>query len=139
VAGVVLSEGSVIVFNVGDSRVYAFEDSDDDSKLSIVSVDDSPALAPGQTHTVIVTQTLGGGLRSTPIEPHVSGHKLDADTSYLVCTDGLSDVVPEDQLHAALRDHKGPAVVFELWKAAMQAGGPDNITLALVELVADDR
>jgi len=31
-----------------------------------------------------------------------------------------------------LRQHEDGRAVFELWKAAIEAGGPDNITIALV-------
>lgn len=132
VAGVVVSDGSVMVFNVGDSRVYAL----DGSSPNVVSVDDSPPLAPGESHTVIVTQTLGGNPSRTPVEPHVSTRQLADAARYLICTDGLSDVVSADDIHKLVADRTGPEAVFELWKAAMEGGGPDNITIALVELVA---
>ena len=56
VAGVLLTSDQVLAFNIGDSRVYTHGP----DGLRQVSVDDSPPLAPGQEHTVIVTQTLGG-------------------------------------------------------------------------------
>ena len=72
-AGVVISATGVHVFNVGDSRVYAVTASGVDR----VSQDDSPPLAPGQTHTSIVTQTLGGSTVLSPVDPHVARHELD--------------------------------------------------------------
>ncbi len=42
-------------------------------------------------------------------------------------------MVSEDQILAILSEHEGEQAVHELWQAAMNAGGPDNITLALVE------
>lgn len=134
VAGVVMSADTVLVFNVGDSRVYAV----DDAGLSRVSVDDSPPLAPGETHTVIVTQTLGGGARRAAIDAHVAQRPLVKADRYLVCTDGLSDAITDDAIARVLHVHHGPAAVFELWRAAMEAGGPDNITLAVVEVVERD-
>ena len=130
-AGVVLSATGVHVFNVGDSRVYAVTASGVDR----VSQDDSPPLAPGQTHTSIVTQTLGGSTVLSPVDPHVARHELDRSTRYLVCTDGLSDVVDEKAMTVILAENTGADAVFRLWEAAMKKGGPDNITLALVELV----
>jgi len=35
-------------------------------------------------------------------------------------------------LDQALGQHQDGRAVFALWKAAVQAGGPDNITIALV-------
>lgn len=136
-AGLVVSTEAVRVFNVGDSRVYAVRD----SSIERVSEDDSPPLADGQTHTSIVTQTLGGSPTPRPVDPHVTTHDVDVAVRLLVCTDGLSDVVSEKAMAAILAGHTGAEAVFGLWKAAMDKGAPDNITLALVELVepADDR
>jgi PPM family protein phosphatase len=129
-AGLAVSSAKVIVFNVGDSRVYAAPT----SGLERVSKDDSPPLGPGQTSTAIVTQTLGGTAGLTPVDPHVVSHDLDLAARYLACTDGLTDVVDDSRIASILRDHSGAEAVYTLWKAAMDAGGPDNITLALVEL-----
>jgi PPM family protein phosphatase len=130
VAGLVLTSDEVIVFNVGDSRVYTHGA----DGLRQVSVDDSPPLAPGQRSTVIVTQTLGGQPDLAPVDPHVRGLPLDQGVRFLICTDGLSDVVDGETLESLLREHGDGRAAYELWKAAIAGGGPDNITLALVRL-----
>ncbi len=138
VAGVVVLAESVVTFNVGDSRVYAVTP----DGLRRLSVDDSPPLAPGQRTTSIVTQTLGGSLGLTMVEPHVTTAALGVGDRFLVCSDGLTDPVPDEELHAVLAGpHDGTEqadgrAAFELWKAAIEAGGPDNITLALVRIGA---
>ncbi|MFD4400716.1 PP2C family protein-serine/threonine phosphatase [Kitasatospora sp. NPDC058397] len=136
VAGLVLLPGRAVAFNVGDSRVYQVTP----DGLHRVSVDDSPPLPPGRRTTSVVTQTLGGSLGLTFVEPHVRAAPLAAGDRYLVCSDGLTDPVPEEELAALLaRPHDGSdradgRAAFELWKAAIAAGGPDNITLALVRI-----
>jgi serine/threonine protein phosphatase PrpC len=52
----------------------------------------------------------------------------------LVCSDGLTDPVLDNEIDDILRAHDGGRAVFELWKAAMAAGGPDNVTIALVSV-----
>jgi PPM family protein phosphatase len=130
VAGVLLASDQVFAFNVGDSRVYTHGP----EGLRQVSVDDSPPLAPGQEHTVIVTQTLGGRLTHTNVEPHVSAFPQSTEVRWLVCSDGLSDLVPNETLNDLLQETADSRAAFELWKAAMEAGGHDNITLALVRV-----
>jgi PPM family protein phosphatase len=126
VAGVVVTVDQVLAFNVGDSRVYAagpggvHQLSTDDR----LSGDDLP---PG-----IVTQALGGIGELAALGPHLITSPLSEDTGYLICTDGLTDSVPADVLNQTLGQHQDGEAVFELWKAAMEAGGPDNITIALV-------
>jgi serine/threonine protein phosphatase PrpC len=134
VAGVVLAGGELIVFNVGDSRVYGSSR----EGLTRLSVDDSPPLAPGETSTSIVTQTMGGSPGHTSIDPHVATVALDPAARYLVCSDGLTDVVDDESIGSLLARYSGLEAAVELWRAAMQAGGPDNITVAVVELIEAD-
>jgi PPM family protein phosphatase len=126
VAGVVVMPDQVLAFNVGDSRVYAAGP----GGLRQLSTDDRLSgedLPPG-----IVTQALGGIDVLTASGPHLVTSPLSEDTSYLICTDGLTDPVPADVLNQTLGQHQDGQAVFALWKAAMEAGGPDNITIALV-------
>jgi serine/threonine protein phosphatase PrpC len=126
VAGVVVTAGLVRAFNVGDSRVYAAGP----GGLRQLSTDDRPSgrgLSAG-----VVTQTLGGNDELAEIDPHLAATPLAADASYLVCTDGLTDPVPADVIGQVLARHRDGRAVFELWKAAIEAGGPDNITMALL-------
>ncbi|MGW7370194.1 PP2C family protein-serine/threonine phosphatase [Streptomyces sp. NPDC054841] len=130
VAGTVVLADSLLAFNVGDSKVY---DAAPDG-LHQVSVDDSPPPSPGRRTTSAVTQTLGGGPAYTSITAHVAATELSAGDRYLVCTDGLTDPVPDEVVHSLLRVHDDGRAAYELWKAAIEAGGPDNITLALVRI-----
>ena len=134
VAGVVITPDHAYTFNVGDSRVYVVAA----EQLRQVSVDDSPALVNGRRSTAIVTQTLGGNSEFTDIEPHIAGTPLDEDTLYLICSDGLTDLVPDEVLGSVLTENEDGRAAFELWKAAMAAGGADNITLAVVRLGTRD-
>jgi serine/threonine protein phosphatase PrpC len=132
VAGVLLTSDQVFAFNVGDSRVYTHGS----DGLRQVSVDDRPPLAPGQEHTAIVTQTLGGGLTYADVEPHVSPFPQSTEVRWLICSDGLSDLVDDEALSDLLEESEDSRAAFELWKAAMEAGGTDNITLALVRVAS---
>ncbi|MEU7283407.1 protein phosphatase 2C domain-containing protein [Streptomyces sp. NPDC045431] len=130
VAGAVVLTESLLVFNVGDSKVYAVSG----DGLRQVSVDDSPPPPPGRRTTSAVTQTLGGGTAFTAVTPHVTACALSPGDRFLICSDGLTDPVPDDDLAALLRVHDDGRAAFELWKAAIDAGGPDNITLALLRV-----
>ncbi|MEU5537077.1 PP2C family serine/threonine-protein phosphatase [Streptomyces sp. NPDC020362] len=133
VAGAVVQPGSLLVFNVGDSRVLAAGR----DGLRQVSVDDSPPLEPGQRTTSLVTQCLGGTRTYRTIRPHITAAPLSPGDRYLICTDGLTDPLPTDVLDQLVREHDDGRAAFELWKAAMAEGGPDNITLAVAR-VADE-
>ncbi|MFF1796574.1 PP2C family protein-serine/threonine phosphatase [Kitasatospora sp. NPDC058263] len=136
VAGVVLLPERIVAFNVGDSRVYRVER----DGLRRISVDDSPPPAPGRRTTSLITQSLGGSFGLTFVEPHVRGMPLAVGDRYLVCSDGLTDPVPEEELSALLTgsaegsERADGRAVYDLWRAAIEAGGPDNITMALVRV-----
>jgi serine/threonine protein phosphatase PrpC len=126
VAGVVVTADRVLAFNVGDSRVYAAGP----SGVRQLSTDDR--LGDDDLPAGIVTQALGGSNELETVDPHLITSPLSEDTSYLICTDGLTDPLPAGLLEEVLPQHQDGRAVFELWKAAIEAGGPDNITIALV-------
>jgi len=126
VAGVVVTADRVLAFNVGDSRVYAAGP----GGVRQLSTDDR--LGDDDLRTGIITQALGGSDELELIDPHLITSPLSEDTSYLMCTDGLTDPLPAGLLEQVLGQHEDGRAVFELWKAAVEAGGPDNITIALV-------
>ena len=122
IAAGVVTDQSVIVFNVGDSRFYRF----DESGLVQLSVDDNEAPARGQIRSPILTQTLGGSWEVAPIRPHLVTQPLGDTARYLICSDGLTDAISDPAITAVLRDHDGGRAAFELWKATIAAGAPDN-------------
>lgn len=132
VAGLVLTARETLWFNVGDARAYR----EDGGYLGQVSVDDSPPRAADATGTAtastVVTQSLGGAPVPTAVHPHVGCHPGTAPDRWLLCSDGLSDAVPIATMERLLRDHDDLHGVRELWAAAMNAGGRDNISIALV-------
>jgi serine/threonine protein phosphatase PrpC len=135
VVGLSLAPERVIWFNIGDSRAYKLAD----GYLGQMSVDDTPAALlaePGESPepTSIVTQSIGPAtpapVAHTGIEPAV------ANGIYLLCSDGLSDLVGVTEIERLLARHAkdDPTAVKALWAAAMNAGGRDNITIVLVRL-----
>jgi len=128
VAGVVVTAEHVLAFNVGDSRVYTAGP----GGVRQLSTDDR--LADDDLPAGIVTQALGGSDELAAVDPHVITSAPSEDTSYLICSDGLTDPLPAGVLGEVLAKHQDGRAVFELWKAAVEAGGPDNITIALVRL-----
>lgn len=132
IAGVrVEPSGDAVVFNVGDSRVYRVAD----GYVGMVSVDDRPAADSVHTQGV-VTQVLGGSQR-TAVDVHRSSLLLAAGDRLLVCTDGLSDVVDDDQLGGLLAVDAALAGQG-LLQAALTAGAPDNVTFLILDVVASD-
>jgi PPM family protein phosphatase len=80
----------------------------------------------------IVTRALSGGE-----EPAVDVADVDAEDGdvLLVCSDGLSNVVPPSAMATIVSAAPSlDAACTALIEAANAAGGPDNITVALLKL-----
>src|SRR5688572_11422254 len=60
---------------------------------------------------------------------------FEPDAAILLCSDGLSDMIPSAVIRRAIREHGGNPdhVVRTLIEAANEAGGKDNITVVYVE------
>jgi serine/threonine protein phosphatase PrpC len=125
VAGLLLSTARVLWFNVGDSRVYRYRD----GSLQQLSTDHVP---PG-ARSSIITQSLGGALAFTAIEPDIGADDLAVPSRWLVCSDGLTDMVSDADITRCLEDHDEEAA-RKLFEAAMVAGGVDNISIILASV-----
>jgi serine/threonine protein phosphatase PrpC len=123
VVGLLLSASRALWFNVGDSRIYRCRG----GRLAQLSMDDVP---PGR-RTGLITQTLGGSAVFLPIEPHIGEDDLLLPSRWLLCSDGLTDMLDDDEIERALAAGDEDAV-RHLFTAAMQAGGTDNISIVLV-------
>jgi protein phosphatase len=72
--------------------------------------------------------------RSNP-EPDLSVREVHPGDRYLVCSDGLSGVVSDEELGAALTDTDLDTAADTLIGLALRAGGPDNITCIVADVV----
>lgn len=135
VAGIVIVDERVFVFNVGDSRVYLVAD----GQLQRLSTDDNEPPGPGRRRSPVLTQALGGGADADDeLVPHVVSRQVAAGARYLICSNGLTDALEEPAIAAILHEAEGGAAAFELWRATIQAGAPDNVTIALAEIADED-
>ncbi|HLQ56784.1 MAG TPA: hypothetical protein VK162_21250, partial [Streptosporangiaceae bacterium] len=72
----------------------------------------------------------------TEAEPDLSVREVRAGDRYLLCSDGLSDVVTEQTLHRTLVTITDPDdAVTQLIELAIRSGGPDNITCIVADVV----
>ncbi len=134
IAGVVCSTEQILVFNIGDSRIYR----ESDGYLRQLSVDDTPTGgidARGQKQTSVLTQSLGGAARRLPVNPHVSVEAPHTGDRYLLCSDGLTDVVDLDWIEGCFRSDDDVLVVRSLFDAAMRSGARDNVSAVVVRVV----
>ncbi len=138
------SGSTVAICHIGDSRAYLLRDGEfqqitRDHTLVQSLVDDgrlSPAQAASHPQRSLVMRALQSG---TEAEPELSPLEAKAKDRYLLCSDGLSDVVSEDTLQQTLiRCADRDQAVTQLIELAIRGGGPDNITCIVADVVAGD-
>ena len=130
--------------NVGDSRLYLLRDGEltqvsEDHNLveeAVRSGELSPEEARNHPQRNIVTRALGIGANVT-----IDGDRVDLveGDRYLLCSDGLSDLVEDDKIASILRRLADPSdAAKELVRVANEAGGRDNITVVVADVEVDD-
>lgn len=125
VAGLCYLDDALVAFNVGDSRIYSITGGD----VEQISVDDSVFDASGRP-TNIITQSLG---QTGPVRPHVLTLPVRADT-YLMCSDGVSGMMSEDELGAAARQSDLDACARTIIETTRANGAEDNFSFLIVDV-----
>jgi serine/threonine protein phosphatase PrpC len=127
--GLLLTPSEAIWFNLGDSRIYRQRY----GQLEQLSTDDVP---PGE-RSGIITQCLGGAPSFTRISPHIGAEPLTIPSRWLLCSDGLTDMLPEEII-ASMMEGNDEEAVRDLFTLAMEAGGDDNISIIVVSVAPAD-
>ncbi|HKL69588.1 PP2C family protein-serine/threonine phosphatase [Salibaculum sp.] len=132
----------------GDSRLYRLRD----GALTQLSRDhtevqellDSGAITAEQAETWprknVITRAIG--VEAEADLDHVSGDLRDRDT-FLLCSDGLTGHMADDEIAAIMRGRSSQAACDALLEETLQRGASDNVTLIIVRcahktMVSDD-
>jgi serine/threonine protein phosphatase PrpC len=131
----------VAVCHIGDSRAYLLRDGDlyqitRDHTLIQSLVDEgrlSPAAAANHPQRSLIIRALQG---STEADPDLAMHEAILADRYLLCSDGLTDVVGDEAVHQVLSTvDDADEAVSQLIALAIRNGGPDNITCIVADVV----
>ena len=125
-AMILFSGDAAHVCNVGDSRIYLSRG----GMLHQLSVDHVEELPPAhRSRKAPLTQHLGIPEDDFLIEPHIQSLALQRDDFFLICSDGVTDMLRDDEIAEILRCSASPsAAVLGLLDGALENGGRDNIT-----------
>ena len=132
----------VTIAHVGDSRAYLFSE----DKLTQLTQDHSilfhllkkeiitPKAAKHHPLKNQITQYLG---MAKDIVPDITSFTPQHDDRILLCSDGLTDMVCEEEIAEILKDIPDPQMTCkELITRGIINGGEDNITVIVVDWVA---
>ena len=114
--------------NCGDSRLYRYRN----GQLLQLSTDHSLNTANGEKkHSNIITNCIGAGCKTSYIDMYeFTDDFLEGDV-YLLCSDGLNDMVKDDEIARLMSEG---ANANELCEAAIIAGGFDNVSACVFSI-----
>lgn len=131
----------VTVGHVGDSRLYRlragrFEQITRDHSLRQEQIDGgliTRAQARYSQNRNLVTRAVGV---DPEVETEVHTYEVEPGDIYLLCSDGLSDMIPDQDIHGALGALQSnlPLAARQLVQFANDSGGHDNISVILVRV-----
>lgn len=134
IASLFFYAGQVWACNIGDSRCYRMRH----TRMEQLSEDHTDAECMEQQGITgrkpYLTQYLGINPEELRIEPYVRNCQLQRNDRFLLCSDGLTDMVSEQEICNILEKADTPeAGVRKLIEAALEAGGKDNITVIVCQ------
>jgi protein phosphatase len=130
VTGLLFNNGSVHRFHVGDSRLYRFRE----GAMERLTDDHTLRQSSGDLGVPrhILTNSLGGGdISWLDCAPLQGG--MESFDRYLMCSDGLHDLVDDEAIAGVLKADRSLAVQT-LVRLARNAGGKDNISVVVVDI-----
>jgi protein phosphatase len=141
-AGLCISGKIAALTNIGDSRAYRLRKRELEQlskdhtavrqmvELGVITPE--AALTHPGRHKL--TQHLGIFPSEMLIEPYTVSTRIKSGDIFLLCSDGLTDMLKDDEIKSVLMTNAPAEIKAEtLFERAMINGGKDNITILLVE------
>lgn len=136
----ILFAGSKLgLVHVGDSRAYLLREGalaqitrDDTFVQSLV---DEGRITAEEAHTHPQRSLIMRALTGNEIEPTLTMREARAGDRYLLCSDGLSDVVSDETIQSTMREGTEDECADRLIELALRSGGPDNVTVVVADVI----
>lgn len=125
----VFAPSEIYLCNIGDTKVFRFSE----HNLEQISVDHLAMAIYGKKPPL--SQNLGIPPDEMLIDPYITKGLYSNGDIYLICSDGLTDMIEEEKIRSVLETEEIESASAILLNAAMEEGGKDNITLILLKVV----
>jgi PPM family protein phosphatase len=154
-AAAVVVGNRLFIANVGDSRIYVlrneklFQISRDhtlESEIRFFGLANPQMVSPSHRRSHVITRYLGSSVppkvdlgyylndqESTLVAANHQGMELAEHDLVLVCSDGLTDMLSDEEIETVMKSNAADQLVEKLTDAALQKGGEDNITLVVID------
>ncbi|MBR5425196.1 MAG: serine/threonine-protein phosphatase [Clostridiales bacterium] len=121
--------GFILSSNIGDSRIFRLSGDD------FLQVSKNHVLQVGNMAKPTLSQHLGIPEDERILRPFFLRGDWVMGDKYLICSDGLTDMVSYDEISAFLRNGKPQQIAELLLAKALENGGVDNTTIIVAEIL----
>jgi len=134
VAALYFCQNEAVACNVGDSKVFRIrggqmlqisEDHTDEKLLSAMGIQKRPVLL----------QFLGVPEEEMAIEPYVIKGDVEHGDAYVLCSDGVTDVVSASELYEFVRRFNAAEAANQIIAQVKKRNGSDNATVIVIKIV----
>jgi PPM family protein phosphatase len=137
--GLLFAGSRIGVVHVGDSRAYLLRGGElaqithDDTFVQALI--DEGRLTKEEAHSHPQRSLILRALNGTDVEPDLSIREARIGDRYLLCSDGLSDVVSTETIFETLQLPDPQQSADRLVELALRGGGPDNVTCVVADVI----
>ena len=125
---IAIEEEKAVICNIGDSKIFRYSA----NELDQLSVDH--VLDGINGRKPLLTQNLGIPEDEMIIEPYIAEFTYKKGDIFLMCSDGLTDMVSKPEMKEIFRQYEYPSLAEKLLDTALGNGGKDNVTIVLCKI-----
>lgn len=138
-SGLILLQDQAFTVQVGDSRVYRLRA----GEMAMLTHDHTyieealrmgvmkPEEVENHPYKHVLTRAVG---TEESVNPDIETHDSKPGDLYVICSDGLLNHVPDDQIADVMRNHSPSEIAWKLVGMALLGGGSDNTTVMVVRV-----
>ncbi|MBQ7957590.1 MAG: serine/threonine-protein phosphatase [Clostridia bacterium] len=125
-----LEEDRVVACNIGDSSIFKMTD----CQMDELSVRHIMEVGSGSR---VLTQHLGIPENEMQIEPYSVAVKLKENDVFLLCSDGVTDVLNNSELKKIVNEYSVKDLSKSITELAIEKGSKDNISVIVLKIVKE--
>lgn len=134
VAALYFSQDEVVACNMGDSKIFRIRD----KKMIQISedhTDEKIMSAIGVRKKPVLLQYIGVPDTEMTIEPYISKGDIQSEDTYVLCSDGVTDVLDINEMYEIICSNGADEAVRQILAQIDKMNGSDNATVIVVKMV----
>lgn len=133
-AAIYFSQDEVVACNMGDSKIFRIRD----KKMLQISedhTDEKIMSAMGIKKKPVLLQYIGIPDTEMAIEPYISKGDIQSEDVYVLCSDGVTDVLDINEMYEIICSNSADEAVRQILAEVNKKDGTDNSTVIVVKMV----